>query len=232
MFTVEEKGIQMISDVSIKSCARQKPKPLRKEPKPLLVEILRPQNLADLTLPAHTIQRLQRVLESRSMVNMLFHGPLGSGKTSAAEIFMKAIGDSFATNRSSEASPTLAKRIERFASYATIEMCFVDEAQFITKRDQTVLPDVIDRLSRNCRFLFAATDITKLIPALRSRLTEISFEVAPKDREEVQKRLMKRYGNILPANGFKFDKVRLEQIVDANFPDLRSIANNIEFELG
>ena len=48
----------------------------------------------------------------------------------------------------------------------------------------------------------------------------------------MQKRLMKRYENILPANGFKLDKVRLEQIVDANFPDLRSIANNIEFEFG
>ena len=92
------------------------------------------------------------------------------------------------------------------------------------------LPDIIDRASVNCRFFFAATDITKLIPAIRSRLTEISFEVAPKDREEVQKRLMERYENMLSANGFTFDKVRLERIIEANFPDLRSIANNIEFE--
>jgi DNA polymerase III delta prime subunit len=94
------------------------------------------------------------------------------------------------------------------------------------------LPDIIDWLSRTRRFFFAATDIKKLIPALRSRLTEISFEVVPKDREEVQKRLMERYEKMLPANGLTFDKVRLEQIVDANFPDLRSIANNIEFEFG
>ena len=99
----------------------------------------------------------------------------------------------------------------------------------VTKQSCLILST---RLSRNCRFLFAATDIKKLIPALRSRLTEISFEVAPKDREEVQKRLMERYENMLPANGFKFDKVRIEQIIDAHFPDLRSIANNIEFEFG
>jgi hypothetical protein len=43
---------------------------------------------------------------------------------------------------------------------------------------------------------------------------------------------MERYESVLPVNGFKFDKVRLEQIVNANFPDLRSIANNIEFEFG
>ena len=61
---------------------------------------------------------------------------------------------------------------------------------------------------------------------------EISFEVAQKDREEVQKRLMKRYENILPANGFEFDQVRIKQIIDVHFPDLRAIANNIEFEFG
>ena len=222
----------MISDVTIEFCQQERAKPLRKEPKPLLADILRPQNFGDLTLPQHTIQRFERVIETGSMMNMLFYGPPGSGKTSAAEIFMKAIGDSFAINRSSKTSPTLAKRIETVASYAITEMCFVDEAQFISKRDQTVLPDIIDRLSRNCRFLFAATDIKKLIPTLRSRLTEISFEVAPEDREEVQKRLMKRYESVLPVNGFKFDKARIEQIIDAHFPDLRSIANNIEFEFG
>ena len=41
---------------------------------------------------------------------------------------------------------------------------------------------------------------------------------------------MERYENMLSANGFTFDKVRLEQIIEANFPDLRSIANRIEFE--
>jgi replication-associated recombination protein RarA len=203
-----------------------------KNPRPLLSEILRPQALSDLTLPTLTIERLQRVIESGSMINMLFSGPPGSGKTSAAEIFMNAIGGSLTINRSSDTRGNLAKCIKEFASYTVAEICFVDEAHFISKRDQTVLPDIIDWLSRNCRFFFAATDIKKLVPALRSRLTEISFEVAPKDREEVQKRLMERYQNILPANGFTFDKVRLEQIINANFPDLRSIANNIEFEFG
>jgi replication-associated recombination protein RarA len=202
-----------------------------KNPRPLLSEILRPQALSDLTLPTPTIDRLQRVIESGSMMNMLFSGPPGSGKTSAAEIFMKGVGNSLTINRFSKTSPNLAKYIEYFASHWG-EICFVDEAHFIAKRDQTVLPDIIDWPSRSCRFYFAATDIKKLVPALRSRLAEISFEVAPKDREEVQKRLMKRYENILPANGFRFDKVRLEQIINANFPDLRSIANNIEFEFG
>jgi replication-associated recombination protein RarA len=86
---LKKESIQMISDDNIGSCQQKKQKPLRKEPKPLLAEILRPQNLGDLTLPAHTIQRLERVIESGSMMNMLFYGPPGSGKTSAAEIVVK-----------------------------------------------------------------------------------------------------------------------------------------------
>ena len=203
----------------------------RKHLRPLLSESLRPQALGDLTLPTQTIERLQRVIESGSMVNMLLYGPPGSGKTSAARIFVDAI-EGCTIKRSSTRRANLAKRIEEFASGWDPNICFVDETQLISKRDQTALPDIIDRLSSRCRFFFATTDIKKLIPTLRSRLTEISFEIAPEDREEVQRRLMNRYENILPANGFKLDKVRLEQIVDANFPDLRSIANNIEFEFG
>ena len=222
----------MISDVTTGSCGQKKPKPLRKEPKPLLAEILRPQNFGDLTLPAHTIQRLQRVIETGSIMNMLFYGPPGSGKTSAARMFANAIGGYFLVDRSSEISPNLAKYIEHNVCYVDCYACIVDQAHFIPKRDQTALPDIIDRLSCHCRFVFAATDIKTLIPALRSRLTEISFEVAPEDRYEVQKRLMKRHESVLPVNGFKFDKVRIEQIIDIHFPDLRSIANNIEFEFG
>ena len=220
----------MTSDVNIDVSQRKKPERLGKRPKPLVSEILRPTALSDLTLPMPTIHRLERVIESGAKVNMLFYGPPGSGKTSTARIFLNAIGGDMTINRSSETSPDLAKCIKDFVPRVVAKICFIDEAHFIAKRDQTVLPDIIDRASVNCRFFFAATDITKLIPAIRSRLTEISFEVAPKDREEVQKRLMERYENMLSANGFTFDKVRLERIIEANFPDLRSIANNIEFE--
>jgi DNA polymerase III delta prime subunit len=202
-----------------------------KRPRPSLSEILRPEALTDLTLPMPTIERLQRGIETGSMPNLLFCGPLGSGKTSAANIFLNAIGWCSKINRASKTSPNLPKYLQGVAGRAAKGACFVDEADLIAKPDQIALPDIIDCCCRR-RFIFAATGITKLIPTLRSRLMEISFEVAPKDREEVQKRLMKRYENILPANGFEFDKGRIKQIIDAHFPDLRSIANNIEFEFG
>ena len=196
--------------------------------KPLVSEILRPQALSELVLPMQTIHGLQRLLQSGSMANMVLYGPPGTGKTSTARILMKAIGGGLEINRSSDTSPKLAKVIETYATRVGAKICFVDEAHCFSKNDQKALPGLIDRLTCNCRFLFAATDISKLIPELRSGLKKVSFDM--ENCLEVQKRLMERYENILSANGFTFDKVRLERIIEAKFPDLRAIANNIEFE--
>jgi DNA polymerase III delta prime subunit len=173
----------------------------RKPLKPLLSDVVRPQALSDLTLSTQTIHNLERAMKSGSIRNILFHGPIGSGKTSAARILMEAFGSHKTINRSSETGPDLAKYIKDFAIPGFgRKVCFIDQARLISKRDQAVLPEIIDRLSM-CRFIFAATDITKLIPAIQSRLMGIAFEVAPDRREEVQKRKMERYESMLSANG-------------------------------
>jgi replication-associated recombination protein RarA len=62
------------------------------EPKQLVSELLRPQRLGDLTLPQRVIDRLQRMIHERSIMNMLFYGRPGLGKTSAARVFINALG--------------------------------------------------------------------------------------------------------------------------------------------
>jgi replication-associated recombination protein RarA len=51
----------------------------------LMSELLRPQEIGDLTLPASDIERLSRMVTSRSIINMLFYGKPGLGKTSAQQ---------------------------------------------------------------------------------------------------------------------------------------------------
>jgi replication-associated recombination protein RarA len=200
--------------------------------RPLLSEILRPRALSELILPMQTIHGLQRVLESGSMANMLFYGPPGTGKTSAARIFMNAVGGWLTINHSSKTTPDLVKHIKHGLIEGRQEICFVDEAHFVSKRNQLALADLIDSFSGKRRFLFAATNIAKLTQEFRSRLKEISFGIPAEDRKEVQKRLMERYEDTLSENGFTFDKLRLEQIIEENYPDLRAIANRMEFQFG
>lgn len=54
----------------------------------LLSERLRPRTLADLTLTDHVVRRLEPMLEKRAPLNMVFRGAPGTGKTSAAMIFL------------------------------------------------------------------------------------------------------------------------------------------------
>jgi DNA polymerase III delta prime subunit len=207
------------------------------EPKQLLSELLRPQQLGDLTLPPRIITRFQRMIESGSILNMLFYGGPGLGKTSAARVFINAVGPSdFIEVNGSDATGVdfVRERIVRFSSSLAMnggtKICFIDEADYVSQNAQAALRKVIEEYSDNCRYLLAVNNISKLIPAIRSRLMEICFDIAPVDRVEVKKRLVERYERKLSDAGILIDKGRLAQIVSIYYPDLRSIPNHLEFE--
>jgi DNA polymerase III delta prime subunit len=82
----------------------------------------------------------------------------------------------------------------------------------------------------NCRFLFTVNDIRKISEALRSRLKQICFDISPVDQASVVERLVARYETKLPELCIKYDPKRLRELVGIYFPDLRSIANQVEFE--
>jgi DNA polymerase III delta prime subunit len=199
-------------------------------------ELLRPQQLGDLTLPRSVIDRLQRMVDSGTIMNMIFYGKPGLGKTSAARALCKAIGcDVYELNGSSLTGiDTVREKIEGYASSVSfrkkVKICFIDEADYLSKSAQAALRYVIERSYNNCRYLLTANDISKLIPAIQSRLMPICFDIAPADRAEVHANLMTRYETKLSESGIRFDKERLNEIVGIFYPDFRSIANHIEFE--
>ena len=122
------------------------------------------------------------------------------------------------------------KDIKRSLGLAGFKICFLDRADLVPKAAQQAIPSVIEDMSHHCRFLLAVNDRSKIIPEIRSRLMPICFDIEPKDREEVQKRLIDRYESKLAEYGILHDKRRLTEIIGTNYPDLRSIAKKIEFE--
>ena len=213
-----------------------------------LLEVMRPKSPRDLALPTPTIERLQKMIETDSTMNMLFHGKTGTGKTSAAHLF-----DSAASRRrivggsdplflewdglAVKSMDFVKKDIKRglrsasFVSMNSFKICFLDRADLIPEAAQQAIPSIIEDLSDICRFIFAVNDRSKVIPAIRSRLMPVCFDIEPCDREEVKRRLIDRYERNLAENGIVLEKERLVEIVAANYPNLRSIANEIEFEL-
>ena len=217
----------------------QRQEPQNIGPKRSLSEILRPQTLSDLTLPRPMIDRLQKMIETNSPMNMLFYGKVGTGKTSAARLFEDSTdlyvlggGRMFVQwdGSSVKDEDCVRKNIKGSLGLAGFKICFLDRADLVPKAAQQGIPSVIEEMSHHCRFLLAVNDRSKIIPEIRSRLMPVCFDIEPSDREEVQKRLIDRYESKLAEYEILHDKRRLTEIICANYPDLRSIAKKVEFE--
>ena len=213
---------------------RQEPQNIR--PERPLSELLRPQTVSDLTLQKQIIDRLRKMVETKSVMNMLFYGKVGTGKTSAARLFadcaeVNVFGRQFSQWDGSEVKNVnfVSTDMKNWLSCAGHKIVVLDRADLVPPTAQQALPGVIDEMY-HCRFLFTANHLTKIIPEIRSRLMPICFDIKPSRREEVQKRLIDRYEGKLAECGIEHDKRRFNEIINANYPDLRSIAQKIEFE--
>jgi replication factor C small subunit len=170
-------------------------------------------------------------------MNMIFHGPSGAGKTSAAQIFLRKWEkyDILQINGSQQTGVDFVRdRIEGFArspfSTSDLRLCFIDEADHLSTNAQASLRVLIEQCEYSCRFIFAVNELWKIAAPLRSRLHGINFSVLTANRPVVQLRLQNRLSERLAALGVKFDPKRLNEIVSLYFPDFRRIANTLEFE--
>jgi DNA polymerase III delta prime subunit len=214
----------------------------------LLSELLRPRQLDDLTLPQWVIDRLQQMIDEKDFMNMLFYGQPGIGKTSAARILSKAAtsgsrtlanvtnppGEQEFNGSSATGIDFVRTTITRFATSMSFtdgpKLCVIDEADYMSKNAQAGLRKVIEDYYENCRFLLVANDRSKIIDAVDSRLVAICFDFVGADRKEVKEGLFRRYVDVLTREGIPFDDKRLVELIGIYYPDLRSIANHLEFE--
>lgn len=202
----------------------------------LLSENLRPKSLTELALSEDKIRMFQKMVASESIMNMVFYGRPGSGKTSAARILIHALdADVYELNGSlNNGDKTMVKSIEQFASTVSFQgrqkICFIDEADFMSKTVQDPLRYVIENMSSNCRFLMTANDLGKLTPAIQSRCTPVEFSVQVKDKEAIIDRMIVQYDRKLQELGICLDQKKIYEIVSLHFPDFRKIANRFQME--
>jgi replication-associated recombination protein RarA len=203
----------------------------------LISETLRPKKFDELVLDKQVIEKLQKMYTSRNVMNMIFYGKPGSGKTSAAKIFIDSQEfDCLQINGSLDTKIEIVRtKILNFATsmsfYSQHKICFIDEADYLSKSSQASLRGVIEDTSKNCRYIFTANDLSKIHPALCSRLMTICFDMTPMQIEEELKRYKERVIDYMSSNSVNVDPERVSRIIDMNFPDYRTIANKLEFEL-
>jgi len=203
----------------------------------LISETLRPKKFDELVLEKQFQYKLQKMYDSRNVMNMIFYGKPGTGKTSAARIFVESQDfDSLQINGSLDTKIEVVRtKIMNFATsmslYLHHKICFIDEADYLSKSSQASLRGVIEDTSKNCRYIFTANDMSKIHPALCSRLMPICFDMTPMQIEDELMRYKQRVIEFMQTRLIEVDKDRISRVIDMNFPDYRTIANKLEFEM-
>jgi len=202
-----------------------------------LSELLRPRQLGDLTLPQPIADRLQKMIDTRNVMNMLFYGKPGLGKTSAARVIIDAVArdDSIEINGAQLTSASaVSQKVEPFVTSMSVfggsKICFIDEADAMARSADATLRSLIEKAKGHCAFILTANYMHKLSEGLRSRFVPVCFDVSGTQRSVVINRWQPRYEARLSELEVTYDRSRLEQLIGIYFPDLRRIAELIEFE--
>lgn len=201
--------------------------------KPLLSEVLRPQCLSDLIVTDAIMRKLERFIRDKCIMNVIFYGSPGIGKTTAAKILLKETNaDIYEINGSNyRGDKTIIQRIENFATTISFEdkykVVFIDEADKLSKDVQEALRYIIENTSFNCRYLMTVNDISKMTDAIQSRCLPICFDVPKKEINAFVKQAVIKYSNKLDQANIVIDPVTIKETIETRFPDFRSIANNL-----
>jgi replication factor C subunit 3/5 len=200
----------------------------------LWVEKYRPTNFDDVLSNNNTLATLKYFIESKSIPNLLFHGPPGSGKTSTILVMAKKIYQgSYNTmvlelNASDNRNIQVVRKVIReFASTKNMfstgfKLIILDEVDSMTVDAQFCLRRIIEIYSENVRFCFICNYIGKIIPAIQSRCTRFKFSPIP--NQLITKKLdeiLKNEKIVIPPN-------IINTIVEHSRGDMRKIINIIQ----
>ena len=115
-----------------------------------LADILRPQSIDDIVGQKHLFGErgvIRRMMEGGRITNMIFFGPPGTGKTTAASIIAKQSGMDFYKLNATSASTADVKEIlassgSLFGSNGTL--LYIDEIQYFNRKQQQALLEYIE----------------------------------------------------------------------------------------
>lgn len=167
----------------------------------LWVEKHRPRTVGDIRGQAAVVQRLATYAGKKSFPHLLFSGPPGTGKTTAAMALTKDIfGEHFRENllemnasdeRGLDSIRSKVKQFARTAPYgkAAFKIIFLDEADALTTDAQGALRRIMEQYAETCRFILSCNYSSKIIEPIQSRCAVFRFR--PLSSSEVTEQIIK-----------------------------------------
>ncbi len=198
------------------------------------IEKYRPKNLSEVHGQEENVRKLRSFVKAKELPHLIFAGPAGTGKTSAAlALSIELFGENYKENllelnaSNERGIDVIRENVKDFARIRAsndlgFKIIFLDEADQLTSEAQAALRRTMELYSSTTRFIFSCNYSSQIIPPIQSRTVVMRFR--PLSSEDMKTRLRE----IAELEKFSINNDSLEAISEISEGDMRKALNILQ----
>ena len=197
------------------------------------IEKYRPTISNDILLEPYIKVKIENMISSKLIPNMIITGEPGTGKTSTILCMTKQIYSGtnineyvLELNASDDRGLVMINNtIYPFCKKKTEgqhKLVILDECDSITPKAQNLLSNIISEFKKNCRFVFICNDFSQIIESIQSKCMIIKYPSISKNN------LYQKTEYICKKENIKYNEEGINSLIFTSDNDIRQIINNLE----